>query len=144
MQDDDRAYLESLRWPSGPRCPLCASDRVTPRRDGYYRCNACEPALDFTVRTGTILERSHIPIGKWLCALQLPRDITVERLAGVIGVNPRSAWLMLVRLREVLPADPLPLDEAIARVLAHSPPPKSKARKRRERARRGKKEKSML
>jgi transposase-like protein len=38
-------------------------------RVGYYRCLACKE--DFTVRTGTIFERSHIPLDKWLYAMYL-------------------------------------------------------------------------
>ena len=34
------------------------------RKHGYYRCLRC--AFDFTVRTGTVMERSKIPLHKWL------------------------------------------------------------------------------
>ena len=48
-----REYLEGRLWPSGPICPECKSgERITTRKSGFYRCNACK--LDFTVRTGTI------------------------------------------------------------------------------------------
>src|SRR5579885_2194601 len=63
-----RKYLESRLWPNGVICPECKSGaRITTmqNRPGYYRCNACK--LDFTVRTGTIFERSHVPLHKWLC-----------------------------------------------------------------------------
>ena len=54
-----RAYLEDRLWPNGPVCPSChAGDRLNARKDGFRRCNACQ--LDFTVRTGTIFERSHV------------------------------------------------------------------------------------
>ena len=60
-QEAARVYLEARLWPSGPRCPVCAGlERITTRRDGYYRCNRC--AEDFTVRTGTVMERSHVPL----------------------------------------------------------------------------------
>jgi transposase-like protein len=52
------AYLEKRLWPNGPVCPTCrVTDRITKRKDGFYACNAC--LLRFTVRTGTIFERSH-------------------------------------------------------------------------------------
>jgi transposase-like protein len=62
-----RAYLEARLWPQGPRCPVCRScERITARSRGFYRCNACKE--DFTVRTGTIFERSHVPLHKWVYA----------------------------------------------------------------------------
>jgi len=60
-EDSARVYLEGRLWPNGTICPTCkARDRITPRKAGYYRCNACQ--LDFTIRTGTIFERSHVPL----------------------------------------------------------------------------------
>jgi hypothetical protein len=62
-QEAARVYLEARRWPQGPVCPVCQKgDRITTREGGFYRCNACKE--DFTVRTGTIFERSHkVPYG---------------------------------------------------------------------------------
>lgn len=60
-----RVYLEARLWPNGPKCPVCGiGDRITARKGGYYRCNQCKE--DFTVRTGTIFERSHVPLHKWV------------------------------------------------------------------------------
>jgi transposase-like protein len=98
-----RAFIEARRWPNGACCPKCAkADRITPRKDGFYRCNACK--LDFTVRTGTIYERSHIPLHKWLYAMYLlmtaRKGISSMQLAKEIGITQKSAWFMLGRLRE--------------------------------------------
>lgn len=98
-----RLYLESRLWPNGPVCPVCGKgDRVTTRKDGFYRCNACQE--DFTVRTGTIFERSHIPLNKWIYAMYLlvtaRKGISSMQLAKEIGVTQKSAWFMLHRLRE--------------------------------------------
>src|SRR5690349_19960854 len=65
-----RLSLEPRLWPNGARCPVCGlPGRVTARREGSYRCNQCSE--DFTVRTGTIFERSHVPLHKWLYAMYL-------------------------------------------------------------------------
>ncbi len=61
-----RLYLESRLWPNGPICPVCNSSGkvVSLKRVGYYSCNACRangPDEVFTVRSGTIFERSKIP-----------------------------------------------------------------------------------
>ncbi|HVZ61941.1 MAG TPA: IS1595 family transposase [Terriglobales bacterium] len=98
-----RLYLESRLWPDGVICPACkAGERITTRRGGFYRCNACQ--VDFTIRTGTIFERSHIPLHKWLYAMYLlvtaRKGISSLQLAKEIGVTQKSAWFMLHRLRE--------------------------------------------
>ena len=57
-QEAARKYLEKRLWPQGPKCPVCGlGERITPRKEGFYRCNQCKE--DFTVRTGTIFGRSH-------------------------------------------------------------------------------------
>lgn len=103
-----RLYFEGRRWPTGPVCPSCsASDRITPRPSGFYRCNACR--LDFTVRTGTIFERSHVPLHKWLYAMYLlvtsRKGISSLQLAKEIGISQKSAWFLLHRLREACGKD---------------------------------------
>src|ERR1035441_3040758 len=69
-QESARIYLESILWPNGPQCSICQStERITARKGGFYRCLACKD--DFTVRTGTIFGRSHVPLHKWLYAIYL-------------------------------------------------------------------------
>jgi len=102
-QESARDYLEARLWPDGPRCPVCASgERISTRKGGYYRCNACKE--DFTVRTGTIFERSHVPLHKWLYAMYLlvtaRKGISSLQLAKEIGVTQKTAWFILHRLRE--------------------------------------------
>lgn len=102
-QESARLFLESRLWPDGPKCPACASgDKITARKDGFYRCNyGCG---DFTIRTGTIFERSHIPLHKWVYAMYLlvtaRKGISSLQLSKEIGIRQASAWFMLQRLRE--------------------------------------------
>lgn len=98
-----RTYLEGRLWPEGPKCPVCGlCERITARKDGFYRCNQCKE--DFTVRTGTIFERSHVPLHKWLYAMYLlvtaRKGISSMQLAKEIGITQKSAWFVLHRLRE--------------------------------------------
>jgi transposase-like protein len=98
-----RLFLESRIWSEGVTCPSCkAKENITTRKGGFYRCNPCQ--LDFTIRTGTIFERSHIPLHKWLYAMYLlvtaRKGISSLQLAKEIGVTQKSAWFMLHRLRE--------------------------------------------
>jgi transposase-like protein len=106
-----RVYLESRLWPNGPRCPVCGSgERITVRKGGFYRCNACRE--DFTVRTGTIFERSHVPLHKWIYAMYLVvtarKGISSMQLAKEIGVTQKTAWFVLGRLREACGGDDFP------------------------------------
>jgi transposase-like protein len=102
-QETARQYLEGRLWPDGPKCTICKSgERITVRKAGFYRCNACRE--DFTVRTGTIFERSHVPLHKWLYAMYLlvtaRKGISSMQLAKEIGITQKSAWFVLHRLRE--------------------------------------------
>ena len=108
-QDSARLYLEARLWPNGCRCPVCGlGERITARKGGYYRCNQCKE--DFTVRTGTIFERSHVPLHKWLYAMYLlvtsRKGISSLQLSKEIGVTQKTAWFILQRLREACGNDP--------------------------------------
>lgn len=107
-QESARDYLESRLWPTGVCCPVCATqDRITTRKNGYYRCNLCK--VDFTVRTGTIFERSHVPLHKWLYAMYLlvtsRKGISSLQLSKEIGITQKSTWFVLQRLREACGSD---------------------------------------
>jgi transposase-like protein len=98
-----RVYLEARLWSDGPKCPDCQSDRISTRtRPGFYHCNACN--FDFTIRTGTIFERSKVPLHKWVYSMYLlvtaRKGISSMQLAKEIGVTQKTAWFMLGRLRE--------------------------------------------
>jgi len=102
-QETARVYLEGRLWPNGPVCSDCKSDRVTTRnRPGFYHCNACN--FDFTIRTGTIFERSKVPLHKWVYSMYLlvtaRKGISSMQLAKEIGVTQKTAWFILGRLRE--------------------------------------------
>lgn len=144
-----RDYLEGLLWPNGAVCPTCQSaERLTPRKDGFYRCNACQ--LDFTIRTGTVFERSHVPLHKWLYSMYLlptaRKGISSFQLGKEIGVTQKTAWFILGRLREACSGIDLGKLAGIAEVDEYVPEvldkmtdlvltyrPKAKAKKARKR-----------
>lgn len=101
-----RRYLEALRWPDGPICPHCGTvgDAYETSKEGLYRCGSKECRKDFTVTIGTIFERSHIPLHKWLMAFHLmcssKKGISAHQLHRMLGVTYKSAWFMAHRIRE--------------------------------------------
>lgn len=117
---DERARLifEECRWPDGkPSCPGCGSQSPIYKQtrqgvDGYYRCpllhvDACgiTKPLIFTVRTATVLERSHIPLGKWLhclewyCQIDTRSEIpSANAISQLLGINRKTVPLLLEHL----------------------------------------------
>lgn len=109
--DDDaaREHLEKLLWPFGPVCPRCGvtEDRITKlkgksTRPGVYKCKDCRKP--FTVTVGTVMERSKIPLCKWVLAAQLmassKKGMSAKQLERMLGTNYETAWFLMHRLRE--------------------------------------------
>lgn len=109
-EDAARAHLESLRWPNGPVCPHCGSVKNIAKvegakkshRAGLYYCNACKG--QFTVTVGSVFERSHVPLHKWVLAYHLlcssKKGISSHQLHRMLGVTYKTAWFMSHRIRE--------------------------------------------
>ena len=96
-------YIESIRWPNVVVCPFCESGRTSRQKAyQYHQCKDCRKK--FTVRTGTIFERSHITLDKWLYAMYLlqtaRKGISSLQLSKELGIKQSSAWFLLHRLRE--------------------------------------------
>ena len=112
-EDQCREYLEARRWPSGPVCPRCGTVdpyKVT-RRTGsknkvrsLYKCRGCK--RQFTVTVGTVFERSHVSLRLWLAAIvevcSDKKGIAAHELHRKLGVDYKTAWHMLHRLREAM------------------------------------------
>src|SRR5918911_339129 len=102
-----REHLERVLWPNGPVCPHCGErERLTKlqgkaHRPGLYRCRGCKK--QFTVTVGTLYERSHIPLHKWLLATHLmnasKKGISAHQLHRMLGLSYTSAWFMAHRIR---------------------------------------------
>jgi len=114
-------HLANIRWPSGVICLHCGSvDAARPLNGksmgpGWYYCAACKDK--FTVRTGTVYERSHIPLHKWLLGFRLmassKKGISAHQLHRTLGITYKSAWFMAHRIREAMgESDPGPLGGA--------------------------------
>jgi transposase-like protein len=110
------AHMEADRWPNGVNCPHCGSLNVHKMagktQAGMFLCNDCREK--FTVRTGAIFERSHIPLRKWLLATHLmaasKKGMSGLQLSRMLGLPYKTAWFLCHRIRESMkPAAPAPI-----------------------------------
>ena len=109
-EEEARKWLEARVWPQGPVCPHCGSvNQATllkgkSHRPGLYQCNACrEP---FTVTVGTLYERSHVSLNKWLAATHLmmasKKGMSASQIGRMLGLSYKTAWFLCHRIRESL------------------------------------------
>jgi transposase-like protein len=111
-QDADKAreWLESVIWAGEPVCPHCGlvgcanALHGKAHRSGVYKCKGCEK--QFTITVGTVFERSHIPLNKWVLALHLmtasKKGISALQLSRMLGLTYKTAWFMCHRIREAM------------------------------------------
>jgi len=113
--DDDaaREHLEKVLWKgAGPTCPRCGQfgDRITKlagksTRPGVYKCKDCRKP--FSVTVGTVMERSHVPLCKWVMASDFmanaKKGMSAKQLQRHLGTNYETAWFLFHRLRECAP-----------------------------------------
>jgi transposase-like protein len=100
-----RLFLERLRWPHGVRCPRCDDGRRICRIEerAQFECGSC--GYQFSVRAGTILHASHLPLWKWLLAVYLMAsadDITSYRLARTLGISYKTASHLTHTIRALM------------------------------------------
>ena len=105
-------HIESVRWPDGVACPYCVSGRTSRMGDTqYHQCKDCR--RKFTVRTGTVFERSHISLDKWLYGIYIlqtaRKGVSSLQLSKELGITQASTWFMLHRLRTACNVEALPM-----------------------------------
>ena len=104
-----RLWFEAQVWPEGRHCPRCGSERTheASHAKSPYRCTDCRAY--FSVKTGTPLEGSKIPLRKWAFAIYLEvtslKGVSSMKLHRDLGVTQKTAWFMLHRLREAWAQD---------------------------------------
>lgn len=104
-------HIEAVRWPNGPTCPHCGVFNVHrmagKTQAGMFICRDCREK--FTVRTGSVMERSHIPLHKWLLATHLiaasKKGMSAHQLHRMLGITYKSAWFLAHRIREAMIED---------------------------------------
>jgi transposase-like protein len=111
-EDRAREVLEAELWADGPICRHCGNSDQTKiakvegkkqsHRPGLYYCNECKG--QFTVTVGTVLERSKVPLTKWLMAAHMlnsdKNGVSAHEIHRQLKVTYKTAWFMMHRLRE--------------------------------------------
>ena len=105
-------YLEKTLWPAGPVCPHCGAIGTATKlqgkatRIGVWKCNEKECRKQFTVKVGTVFERSKIPLRKWWLAVFLmnasKKGHSAHQLHRTLKVSYKTAWFMAHRIREAM------------------------------------------
>ena len=106
---DDAAIAEAWfveqRWPNGVACPDCGSLDIQSRRTRKpqpFRCNDCRK--DFSVKTGTLMHSSKLPLKTWGLALYILttglKGTSSMKLHRDLGVTQKTAWHLAHRIRK--------------------------------------------
>ena len=111
---DDPAFTEAWfveqRWPNGVACPGCGSLTVQARRTRKpqpFRCADCRK--DFSVKTGTVMHSSKLPLKAWGMALYILatglKGTSSMKLHRDLGVTQSTAWHLAHRIRKAWETD---------------------------------------
>lgn len=101
-------HLERVRWHHTPKCPLCESERVARKADGFrvgrWNCHSCKSS--FNVLSGTIFEKTKIDLQKWFLAISIiinaKKGVSSCQLARDLDLNQKTAWYIGMRIRRAM------------------------------------------
>lgn len=108
-------FLEAQRWGEVPGCPRCGDTAVVQvkAKDGQrhprflWRCHGCKQ--QFTVRIGTILEDSRIPLRHWCyafwAACSSKKGVSALQIQRQTGLSYKSALFLMHRIRLAMTPD---------------------------------------
>lgn len=104
-EDECIANFVELRWPHGVACPHCGVMSVYElKRVGYYKCATKECGKKFSWRHGSIFADTKIDLKVWFKAIFLmtshKKGISSMQLSKDLGIDQKSAWHLLHRVRE--------------------------------------------
>lgn len=122
-EEVSEAWFVEKRWGGQIRCGHCNSENILVRKNRKpmpFYCRACKSY--FSVRTGTLMQHSKIPLSKWAIAFHIfisrPKGVSSVQLAKDLGISQKHAWHMGHRIRECWNqgveefAGPVEVDEA--------------------------------
>ena len=107
-QESCIVHLESIRWPETPTCPFCGSESVARKaekgRSGRWNCHTCHNS--YNVLSGTIFEKTRVPLQKWFLAIALTlnakKSLSSYQLARDIETTHQTALYMQHRIRAAM------------------------------------------
>ena len=104
-----REYLVARRWPNGVTCPRCGSQNVLfLEKYNRWHCREKHNAPQFTLKTGTVMEDSHIGLDKWMTAMwqivNCKNGISSYEIHRALGITQKTAWFLDHRIRLALTA----------------------------------------
>ena len=110
-QEAALAHLERVRWQGEPECPHCASPRVAPKADGErvgrWNCYGCQSS--FNVLSGTIFEKTKVPLQKWFLAIGLmvnaKKSLSSWQLARDCDLTQPTALFVQQRIRSQMASE---------------------------------------
>src|SRR3954469_15041305 len=102
-----RDWFEAARWPNGPVCPHCkGAKHYATKKAGRYRCADKDCRKDFTVMTGSVMERSHAKLTQWAMAFYLAaagkKGFSAHQLHRALGCEYNTAWFLHHRVMEAM------------------------------------------
>ena len=103
-EEEATKWFEDVLWNGERCCGKCGSVRTTEAKHKYmpYWCTDCRSY--FSIRTGTPMANSNVPLRKWAIAIYLCltslKSVASMKLSRDIGVSQPTAWFMLHRIRE--------------------------------------------
>jgi transposase-like protein len=105
------AHLEAVRFGDKPYCPHCGSSHVARKREleriGRWNCHDCK--VSFNVLSGTVMQKTMIPLQKWFLAIALvvnaKKSLSSCQLARDLEMNQKSAWYLMQRIRAAMAAN---------------------------------------
>lgn len=112
-------HMEAARWGDAPHCPHCGGIRVARKADGdrkgRWNCHDCHGS--FNVLSGTIFEKTRLPLQKWFLAIGLiinaKKSLSSHQLARDLDMNQKSAWFMQQRIRAQMASEQGPMLQGI-------------------------------
>lgn len=107
-QESCIAHLENIRWPEIPTCPHCTSKHVARKaekgRVGRWNCHTCHNS--YNVLSGTIFEKTRVPLQKWFLAISLmlnaKKSLSSHQLARDCDLTPPTALYVQHRIRAAM------------------------------------------
>ncbi len=112
-------HMERVRWGDVPHCPKCGSNHVARKSENYrigrWNCHDCHAS--FNVLSGTIFEKTKVPLQKWFLAVGImvnaKKSVSSPQLARDLEMNQKSAWYMQQRIRAAMADNRAPLFQGI-------------------------------